>query len=275
MYDVIIVGGGPAGLTASIYLKRAGKNVLLFEGNKLGGTLNKLKKIANYPGSVSDDGAEIATRMANQARLLGVEVKSEFVSKVRARDGFFAVMTATESYEAKNVIYCGGIQRKQPETEKKFKGSGISYCAVCDGHFFKDKTVAVIGDGEVAASDVKYLLPLCNKVYHVTTTQAEEGAEQIKGVVSEFVGEGALSGIVVGGKTYQVDGAFIAMGGAANEIIKGLELKDGLIVTDGCKTNISGFFVAGDAGYGSMRQVVSACYEGAKAAQICVESSHN
>ena len=272
MYDVIIIGGGPAGLTASIYLARAGLKSLILEGNKLGGTLARLKKIANYPGSISDNGKEIASRMVEQALSLGIEVGYEFVTKVRAGGDGFSVMTATNVYQAKSVIYCGGIVRKQPETEKKFKGSGISYCAVCDGHFFKDKTVAVIGDGEVASEDVKYLLPLCKKVYHVTTTEGEQGAEEIKGVVTEFLGENTLSGIVVGGKRYDVDGAFIAMGGLANEIIKGLQLKDGLIVSDNGATNVSGFFVAGDACYGSMRQVVSACYDGAKAADLCIKA---
>ncbi len=268
-YDVIVIGGGPAGLTAAIYLARAGKNVAVMEGNELGGTLAKLKKIANYPGGVSDDGAQIAARMARQIKEFNVKVIYEFANKVRAHAQGFDVYTVNGKYTAVYVIYCGGIQRKTLETEKKFVGSGVSYCAVCDGDFFKGKTVAVIGDGHAAEEDVRYLLPLCKKVYHVYTQKAIEGAEPIKGKVTEFIGDTTLSAISVGGKTVAVDGAFIAMGGTAASLIKGVEIKDGLIVNDGGRTNVDGFFVAGDAGYGSMKQVVAACYEGARAAALC------
>ena len=267
--DIIIIGGGPAGMTAAIYAARAGKSVILFEGNKLGGTLAKLKKIVNYPGSVSEDGGEIAERMASQVKQFGVKIVNEFVSGIfKSKDGF-DVFTDTESYKSKYVIYCGGIKRNKPKAEQKFRGSGISYCAVCDGHFFKGKTVAVIGDGEAALRDVKYLVPLCAKVYHIYTVEPAPDAEGIKGKVEDFLGENSLSGIVVGGKTIPVDGAFIAMGGTAEELIAGLETKDGFIIRHNGKTNIDGFFVAGDAAEGSMRQVVSACYDGALAVSYC------
>lgn len=267
MTDVIIIGGGPAGMTAAIYAARAGKSVIVFEGNKLGGTLLRLKKIVNYPGSISDNGSEIAAKMAEQVNSFGVKVIGEFVSKViKTKDGF-NVLTESDCFDARYVIYCGGIQRLRPEAEQRFKGSGISYCAVCDGNFFRGKTVAVIGDGEAAARDVKYLLPLCEKVYHIHSgDECVEGAVSVKGVVKEFVGDECLKGITVGDKSIAVDGAFIAMGGLTSELISGLELKDGLIVNSNGKTNIDGFFVAGDASYGSMKQVVSACYEGALAA---------
>ena len=270
MNDVIIIGGGPAGMSAAIYLARAGKTVTLFEGNKMGGTLAKLKKIVNYPGSFSDDGAQIAARMEEQVRSFGVTIVPEFVSGVyKSKDGF-DVLTDTDSFKAKYVIYCGGIVRNKPKAEQKFRGSGVSYCAVCDGNFFRGKTVAVIGDGEAAIRDVKYLLPLCSKVYHIYTTgPAAEGAEGVKGRVKEFLGGMSLTGIAVGDNVIEVDGAFIAMGGSAAELIGGLETKDGFIVNDRGRTNIPNFFVAGDAGEGSMRQVVSACYEGAKVAEYC------
>lgn len=268
--DVIIIGGGPAGMTAAIYLRRAGKNVILFEGNSLGGTLKRLRKIVNFPGSVSDDGAEIAARMEAQVRAFGTTIVNEFVSGVHKNKEGFDVYTDTEIYKSKFVIYAGGIERNRPKAEKKFRGSGVSYCAVCDGNFFRGKTVAVIGDGEAAFRDVKYLLPLCEKVYHIYTTAPAPEAEGIKGKVEEFLGEVSLSGIVVSGKTIPVNGAFIAMGGAASELISGLEMKDGLIANENGKTNIENFFVVGDAAEGSMRQVVSACYEGAKVAEYCL-----
>ena len=118
--------------------------------------------------------------------------------------------------------------------------------------------------------DIKYLVPLCAKVYHIYTTEPSPEVESIKGKVEEFLGEMSLSGIVVGGKKIPVDGAFIAMGGAAKELIAGLEINDGLIVSNNGKTNIDNFFVAGDAAKGSMRQVVSACYDGALVASYCV-----
>lgn len=268
--DIIIIGGGPAGMTAAIYAARAGKKVILFEGNKLGGTLGRLKKIENYPGSVSSDGAEIASRMKSQVEHFGVNIVYEFVSGViKSMDGF-DVFTDTEAYKCKYVIYCGGMERKRPKAEQKFRGSGISYCAVCDGNFFKGKTVAVIGDGEAAFRDVKYLLPLCSKVYHVYTMEPATDAEGIRGNIEEFLGESYLTGIKVNGKIIPLDGAFIAMGGATSELIKGLYVKNGLIVNDNGKTGVDGFFVAGDASDGSMRQVVSACYEGARAAGYCI-----
>ncbi len=268
--DVIIIGGGPAGMTAAIYLKRAGKNVILFEGNAMGGTLKRLKRIENFPGSVSDNGSEIAARMEAQARSFGTTIVNEFVSKVQKSKDGFNVFTETEMYKAKYVIYAGGIVRNRPEAEKKFRGSGVSYCAVCDGNFFRGKTVAVVGDGEAAFRDIKYLLPICKKVYHIYTVQPMDGVEAVKGNVENFLGEAALNGIVVGGKTIELDGAFIAMGGEVRELIKGLEFKNGLIASDNGKTNIENFFVAGDAAAGSMRQVVSACYDGAKVAEYCI-----
>lgn len=269
MTDIIIIGGGPAGMTAAIYAARAGKKVTLFEGNELGGTLARLKKIVNFPGSISENGAEIAERMANQVKSFDVQIIYEFVSGIMKSGDEFTVMTDSDAYQAKYVIYCGGIKRNRPEAELKFKGSGISYCAVCDGNFFKGKTVAVIGDGEEAKKDVRYLLTLCKKVYHVYTTEVADGAEGVKGIVKDFVGDKTLTGIVVGEKTILVDGAFIAMGGTVTELVKGLETKDGYISTRNCKTNIENFFAAGDAIDGSMRQVVSACYEGALAASYC------
>lgn len=267
--DVIIIGGGPAGLTAAVYAARAGKSVIIFEGNKLGGTLAKLKKIVNFPGSISDDGKQIAERMARQALSFGAKVEYEFVRSVHKKIDGFTVYTDTREFSCKYVIYCGGMERSKPKTERKFTGSGVSYCAVCDGNFFKGKTVAVIGDGESAVRDVEYLLPLCKKVYHVYTEKAADGAEPLKGKVDEFLGDAVLTGISVGGMTVAVDGAFIAMGGVATGLVSGLETKDGLIVNSEGRTNIPNFFVAGDAGAGSIRQVVSACFDGARAAYYC------
>lgn len=269
--DVIIIGGGPAGLTAAIYAARAGKKTLLFEGNRAGGTMCRLKKIANFPGGISENGEELANRMLSQALNFGVTIVPHFVLKVvRAGEGF-SVTTGEGAYSGKYVIYCGGIARKSIPAEKQFKGSGVSYCAVCDGNFFAGKTVAVIGDGEAAIGDVKYLLGLCQKVYFVHSYgENVEGAVDITGSVSEFLGETALTGIKVNGEVIPVDGAFIAMGATCDSLIKGLQLEDGLIVSDGGKTNIEGFFVAGDCIKGSMRQIVSACYEGAKAASMCI-----
>lgn len=268
--DVIIIGGGPAGLTASIYAARAGKKVLLFEGNRVGGTMAKLKKIANYPGSISENGEELSARMFSQALSFGVTLVPEFVLKiVRSGDGF-TVTSGEKTYHAKYVVYCGGIARKSLPAEKQFSGSGVSYCAVCDGAFFKGKDVAVIGDGEAAVFDVKYLLGLCKTVYFIHSYgEKVDGAVDVSGSVEAFVGEGTLSGVKVGGEVIPVEGAFVAMGASADSLIKGLALSDGLIVADGCKTNIDGFFVAGDCIKGSMRQIVSACYEGALAASLC------
>lgn len=269
--DVLIIGGGPAGLTAAIYAARSGKRVILFEGNRVGGTVCGLKKIANYPGGISDKGEELADRMFRQALSFNVKIVPQFALKAVKTSEGFTVTTGENSYSGKYVIYCGGIARKSIPAEKQFRGSGISYCAVCDGNFFKGKTVAVIGNGEAAVSDVKYLLGLCQKVYFVHSYgEAVEGAEDVIGSVSDFVGEGTLSGIVVSGTVIPVDGAFIAMGGAADSIIKGLKLEDGLIVSNEGRTNIDGFFVAGDCIKGSMRQIVSATYDGAKAASLCI-----
>lgn len=268
--DVIIIGGGPAGLTAAIYAARAGKKVLIFEGNRAGGTLARLKKIANFPGGISEDGAALSAKMLEQALSFGAVVVPEFALKViRAGEGF-KVTAGERSFSCKYVIYCGGIVRKTIPAEKRFAGSGVSYCAVCDGYFFRGKTVAVIGEGEAARSDIKYLLGLCGKVYHIHTSgEKVEGAEDVVGSVSEFIGSSTLEAVKVGDRVIPVDGAFIALGGSTESIIKGLEVEDGLIVSSDGRTNIEGFFAAGDCIKGSMKQVVSACYEGARAAYMC------
>lgn len=260
MYDIAIIGGGPAGLSAALYALRAGKKTVIFEGNALGGTLNQIEKLENYPGFKSVSGPALTKKMVAQIMRFKPTVVRQFVVSVFEEEGAFTLYTNTDEYSAKRVVYAGGVQRTALKAAENFSGSGVSYCATCDGHFYKGKTVAVLGKGYTADEDIKYLLPLCKKVYLIGKLEGADEVEQIDDKVVRLIGDEALTGIELkSGRVLDVDGLFIALGANSSgaDILGGVQLNDGKI-----KDRL---YAAGDAA-APFKQVVWACASGAKAA---------
>ena len=177
MYDTIIVGGGPAGLTSAIYLRRANKKVLVLEANVCGGQIVNAKDIENYPGYGHISGFDFSENLRNQVLNLGAEIKYETVLRV---DENKKVYTANNTYEAKSIILAIGSKNRKLgiANEEKFNGRGISYCATCDGNFYKNKDVAVIGGGNTALDDILYLSDICNHVYGIVRKDTYKGELQ-------------------------------------------------------------------------------------------------
>ena len=164
MYDIIIIGAGPAGLTAALYALRANKKVLVIEAKSYGGQIIKANKVENYPGINSISGVDFATNLFEQVESLGLEIKYEMVERVTDK---LEVITNNGKYNAKAIIIATGVENRRLNLPKEnaFVGKGISYCATCDGNFFKDKVVAVNGGGNTAIEDALYLADICQKVY--------------------------------------------------------------------------------------------------------------
>ena len=165
MYDVIVIGGGIAGLTSSIYIKRGLKNVLLLEAAAIGGQIIVSPKIENYPGFEQISGAELMNNIHNQAKNLGVEIKNEEVISIEGTDNNFTVNTSSNKYNARKIVLAtGNKNRLLGINENKYIGRGVSFCATCDGNFFKGKDVAVVGGGNTAIEDAIYLSNIVNKI---------------------------------------------------------------------------------------------------------------
>ena len=288
MYDIIIVGAGPAGLTAAIYALRANKKVLVLEANAPGGQIVNASKVENYPGFKEISGFELATNFYNQVLDLGGEVKFEAV--VRVEDN--KVITNANAYEAKAIILAIGAQNRRLEIdgEDKFLGKGVSYCATCDGNFFKGKTVAVVGGGNTALEDAIYLSDIAAKVYLIhrgDTFRAEASyQDEVKSKsnidcimntnVTKIDGNEKVSSLELdNGNTLDVDGIFVAVGQVPNSsIFKNIiELTEkGYIKTeDGVHTSSKHIYVAGDAREKTLRQLVTATSDGAIAAVTAIK----
>ena len=288
MYDIVIVGAGPAGLTAAIYALRANKKVLVLEANAPGGQIVNASKVENYPGFKEISGFELATNFYNQVLDLGGEVKFEPV--VRVEDN--KVITNTNTYEAKAIILAIGAQNRRLEIdgEDKYLGKGVSYCATCDGNFFKGKTVAVVGGGNTALEDAIYLSDIASKVYLIHRGDAfrAEASYQdevktksnieciMNANVTKISGDDKVSSIELdNGNTLDIDGIFIAVGQVPNSSIfkNVIELTEkGYIKTeDGVHTSSKHIYVAGDAREKALRQLVTATSDGAIAAVTAIK----
>ena len=291
MEDIVIVGGGPAGLTAAIYVERAGKHAVVYEGNVCGGQIINASKVENYPSIQEISGADFALNLYNQAVKLGVEVRFDKVVGISEGKGFKVVKTSNGSIKTKAIILAtGAFNRKLGiDNENKFLGKGISYCATCDGAFYKNKNVAVIGGGNTALDDVLYLSNLCSKVYLIHRREEFRGNQETVKVlkkktnvefvlnsnVSKLIGENKLEKIEVinnAGKksNIEVSGLFVAIGqvpgnGAFENVIK-LDDYGYIVAGEDCKTNVEGIFVAGDARNKQIRQLTTACSDGTIAA---------
>ncbi len=293
MYDVIIVGGGPAGFTAALYSARSNLKTLLIERFFAGGQMSTTEVMENYPGFEEPiNGIELAMRMENQAKKFGTEVISEEVVELDLDDEIKIVKTTNGEYRCKTVILgMGGSPRKLGlPSENNLMGRGISYCATCDGSFYRDMDVAIIGGGDTAVEDANYLSRLCNKVYLVhrrdelraTKTLQDDVFKNPKveivwdSVPESINGDMSVESINVKNKktgdvrTLEVSGIFVAIGSNPNtELIKDkLRLSaSGYIVTgEDMQTSIAGVFACGDIRDKLLRQVVTAAADGAIAA---------
>lgn len=278
MYDSVIVGKGPAGITAAIYLKRAGFNCLVI--GKDGGNLEKNTKIQNYYGIEEITGKELLIKGIKQAEKLNIEVITDEVIEIEYNNNF-SIKTINNNYESKTVILATGNKRKTPNIDgiNNFNGKGISYCAVCDGFFYKNKEVAVIGNGEYAKNEVNHLLPLAKKVILLTDGK-EINADNINvdidnRAIKEFKGDNKLQEIEFKDNSkLKIDGAFLAIGTATSTDLAqrlGVLIENNRIIVDEkMKTNVKGLFAAGDC-TGGLLQISKAIYEGSQAGLSVVE----
>ena len=285
MRKCIIIGAGPAGMNAALYLKRAGIDVVLIEKEVPGGEMLKTNKIENYLGFESIDGGELALKMSKQIKDLGIKIMKDKVLKVTKNDKFI-VETEKEKLEADYVIVATGRTPRKLglRGEDELTGKGISYCAVCDGAFYRGKEVAVIGGGDAALTEALYLSDLCAKVYVVvrrdlrasevlqSRVKSKENIIVLKNVnVSKLDYDERLSSIILDdGKTLPVSGMFIAIGGMPQlNFLDDLDvmMKNGYIVTnDKMESSVKGLYAAGDVRYKDYYQIVTAVSDGAVAA---------
>ncbi len=292
MYDIAIVGAGPAGMTAALYAARAGKQVLLLEAESAGGQIINARCVENYPGTPAISGVELVDQMLLQLREIDLAPISANVVGLRREADGYSVLTDRETYAAKAVILAAGVGHRKlgVSGEEQFIGRGVSFCATCDGRFFKERDVAVVGGGNTAAQDVLSLAELCRKVYLIhrraefraekrlmDRVRALENVEIITDTaVCEIKGEFALQAVVLRDlKTEQtrelaVSGVFEAVGNlprnAVFEPFVTLD-KEGYILTDDeCKTKAEGIFAAGDCRQKTVRQLTTATSDGTVAA---------
>lgn len=293
IYDVIIIGGGPAGFCAALYCARSGLNTLLFEKLAFGGQMCLASKIENYPGFEDGiDGFTLGLKMKNSAQKYGAEIMYKEITSVELRGKVKYINCGSDSYRTKCVIIATGAypRRLGLPQEEFLTGKGVSYCASCDGMFFKDKTVAVIGGGNSAVSEAVALSKICKNVFIIHRKDYFTAAKIYKDALEKcsnikyyynsktikFLYEEKLSAIILedihtGAKTQLVlDGVFICIGRNPETSLfaNQLELnKDGYIVADECcRTNLNGVFVAGDVRTKAFRQIVTALSDGANAA---------
>jgi thioredoxin reductase (NADPH) len=297
MYDIIIVGAGPAGLSAAIYGVRAGKTVLLLERTTYGGQIIKTLEIENYPGIKNISGFEFATNLYEQATSLGAEVVYDNVTSIEDKEEYKLVKTDNNKYQAKAVILATGAKNRPlgVDGEDALIGSGISYCATCDGAFFRGKDVAIVGGGNTALEDAMFLAEYCNKVYLIHRRDSFRGEEALSerlkakpniefvldSVVTSLEGKFALEGVKVKNKKtdeetdIKVAGLFVAIGqmpenqGFAD--IVDLDEKGYIAAGETCTTKTKGIFTAGDCRTKNIRQLATAASDGAIAALAAVE----
>lgn len=296
MYDVLIIGAGPAGLTSSIYTRRALKKTLVLEALSYGGQIINTLDIENYPVEAHISGFDFATKLYNQAKDLGAEIVFERAIDIIDKGDYKEVITNKNKYTSKTVIIATGADTRKLgiDLEDELVGKGVSYCATCDGNFYKKKNVCVVGGGNTALEDASYLSNLANKVYlvhrrdsfrgdksEVLKLESKENVEFIyNSNVTKLLSEDKLVGVEVTNtdgntKVLDVDGLFIAIGRVPeNENFKSIINVDesGYIISDEkCHTNVSGIFVAGDNRTKDLRQLVTATSDGAIAATEAIK----
>ncbi len=284
MYDVIIIGMGIGGITAGIYGKRAGLNVLMFEKSAPGGMLQKIDKIQNYPGFSEISGPDLALNLFNQVKKVGVPFKFEEVIDVEITEEYKKVITKNGTYEAKNIIVATGRTPKYLglDNEKDYLGRGLSTCASCDGNFYKGEDVAVVGSGNSALQESLYLANIVNKVYllHrgvnfkgddalVERVRNTKNIEIVDGVNIKKINEveGKIESVTLDNeKTINVKGVFIYIGYKPDtEMFKKLDITNingDIIVSENFETEIDGLYAIGDCAKKDVYQLVTAASDG-------------
>ncbi|MBR2876088.1 MAG: FAD-dependent oxidoreductase [Clostridia bacterium] len=291
MKDIIIIGAGPAGLTAALYALRAGKSVLVIEKSTFGGQVTFSPKIENYPGIPEMTGNEFADKLLDQVLNMGAEVEMEKVTGIINEGSRKLVFAGDKKYEAKAVIIAVGVKHRQLKLEKEneLTGKGISYCAVCDGAFYNGQTVGVVGGGNSALQEAVLLSDICEKVYIfqnlsymtgekklIEILEAKSNVEFMTDVVvSELKGDEELTGVTLKNtngseKEVSLNGLFVAIGlEPSNSDFSGMAVLDrnGYFDSDEmCLTKTEGIYVAGDCRKKNIRQITTATADGATAA---------
>lgn len=292
MYDIGIIGGGTAGMTAAIYGQRAGKKTIIFEGGVFGGQITSSPNVENYPGIASVSGSEFSMNLLDQAVKLGAETAMEQVTGIRDEDGGKIIETSRKEYQCRSVILATGVTHRHlgVPNEERLTGAGVSYCATCDGMFFRGKDVAVVGGGSTALQDAEFLSNYCNKVYLIhrrdefrgedSIVKRLEGKENVEFILSatvkEIIGDQAVERLIVNskkiGKEFKLDvsGVFIAVGQIPkNEIFADVVKLDAdgfILAAEDCITSHPGIFAAGDCRTKEVRQLTTAAADGAVAA---------
>ena len=292
MYDMIIIGGGPAGLTAAVYARRANKSVLVIEKASFGGQITYSPKVENIPGFTELSGNEFAEKLVDQALTQGADFESCEVLSVKKGDTFTVSTDDGNEFESKALVIATGAKHRLLglEKEEDFIGEGISFCAVCDGAFYKDKVVGVVGGGNSALQEALLLSDLASKVYVVQNLDVLTGEKKLadqlysksnveiitETVVEKILGDKELTGITVKNtatdetKDISLDGLFIAIGLVPQnepfaELIS-LDARGYADADENCLTKTDGVFVAGDCRKKNIRQVATAAADGAIAA---------
>ena len=292
MYDIIIIGGGPAGMTAAIYGLRAGKRVLLIEGTTFGGQITLSPRVENYPGIIGMSGNEFAAALTEQIDALGAEMEYTTVTSIKTEGPDKIVVTEDGEFKCRSIILAVGVSHRHLglEKEKELIGHGVSYCAVCDGAFFKGMDVAVVGGGSTALSEAVFLSQYCKSVSLIHRREEFRGEPKLvelvkntdniqmilNSVVTAFIGEDSLEGVEIRNKqtleksTLNIGGLFVAVGQIPNneifsEIVR-LNEFGYILSSEDCMTSSGGIFAAGDCRTKEVRQLTTAVADGAVAA---------
>lgn len=288
--DLVICGGGAAGLTSAVYAARSGLDFVLIDiSSSMGSQITQTSDVDNYTGFEKVNGMELVMKFYEHAKALNAPMINDEVQEITKENGIFTVKCAQGEYKTRTVIYCSGASHRElgVKGEKELLGRGVGYCAVCDGFFYRNKTVVVVGGGNTAVTDALYLSKICKKVILVhrrDSLRAEkilverlENAENVElmfnSEVAEILDEKGADGVLLkSGETIDCDGVFIAVGIVPrSDTVKNLaELDDnGYIVADESgKTSLDGLFAAGDVRTKELRQIITACSDGAN----CVDS---
>lgn len=288
--DLIICGGGAAGLTSAVYAARSGLDFVLIDiSSSMGSQITQTADVDNYTGFEKVNGMELVMKFYEHAKALNAPMVNDEVQEISKENGIFTVKCAQGEYKSKTVIYCSGASHRELgiKGEKELLGRGVGYCAVCDGFFYRNKTVVVVGGGNTAVTDALYLSKICKKVILVhrrdslraekILTERLKNAENVEimfnSEVAEILGEKVTEGVMLkNGEKLDCDGVFIAVGIVPrSDTVKNLAELDnnGYIVADESgKTSIDGLFAAGDVRTKELRQIITACSDGAN----CVDS---
>ena len=297
MYDIIIIGAGPSGMSAALYALRANKKVLLLEKECFGGQIINASNIENYPALPNVSGYDFATNLYNQIKSLGVILKYEEVLEVTDKK---EVITTKDTYKGKNIIIATGLKKRKLnlENEDKLLGRGISYCATCDGNFYKNKNVAVVGGGNTALEDALYLSNIASKVYLIHRRDNFRGEKKLISEVKEknnielilnsnitkIIGEDNLNSIEITDNRnniskLEIDGLFIAIGNIPDnnrfKNIIDLDENGYIIANANLKTKTDNIYVAGDTRVKTLRQLVTATSDGAIAVTEITKEMEN